>query len=307
MKWYTEVNTGKSQHLISYNNKILFLGSCFAEEIGSRMRANGFDVLVNPFGVLFNPASIALSLNRLVVGLSLTDKDIVSEGSVYKSIYHSSENASLEKDSLLEFLNDSLIRDSKFLEKSDTIALTFGTTWIYTRKSDGRVVSNCHKQPASSFVRSSLSVEECVDAIAPLIETMPGKRWFMSVSPVRHLKDGAVENMLSKARLLLAIKELSDRYDNVVYFPSYEIVMDELRDYRFYSSDLLHLSDDAAEYIWERFADFALEGKAVELLRDYKRLSDMKKHRALYPNSPEYKEFVKRTEEFEEKLLKKRN
>lgn len=307
MKWFTEVEAGRSRHLFSYKSKMLFLGSCFSEEIGTRMMESGFNVLVNPFGVLYNPASIALSLKMLSEGTPLDIEDLVKDGSVYKSIYHSGDFSSMEANSLIENINSSLLRDSDFMAKADTIALTFGTTWIYTRQSDGRVVSNCHKQPASAFVRTSMSVDECYDAIAPFIEKMAEKKWFMSVSPVRHLKDGAVENMASKSRLILAIHKLAASYENVIYFPSFEIVMDQLRDYRFYSSDLLHLSKDASDYIWERFSDFALDDNSRDLLKDYKRLADMKKHRPLFPESPEYKEFLKRIEEFENILIKKRN
>lgn len=306
MKWFTEVEADRSRYLLSYESKILFLGSCFSDEIGTRMRESGFNVLVNPFGVLYNPASIAVSLERLVERTPADIKDLVKDGSVYKSIYYSSDFSSMEANSLLDNLNSSIIRDSDFMAEADTIALTFGTTWIYTRQSDGRVVSNCHKQPASGFIRSSMSVDECFDAIAPFVEKMGGKRWFLSVSPVRHLKDGAVENMASKSRLILAIHKLAACYENVIYFPAFEIVIDQLRDYRFYSADLVHLSKDAADYIWERFSDFALDDNSRDLLRDYKRLADMKKHKPLFPESPEYKEFLTRMEEFENILIKKR-
>jgi len=306
MKWFTEVDAGRSPQMISYRDRVLFLGSCFADEISSRMERYGFEVLANPFGVLYNPLSISNSLIRLFDSTPIDEGDVVMDGSVYKSIYHSSDYASAEIHSLINYTTDSLINASEFLKKTDTISLTFGTSWVYRRKSDRRVVSNCHKQPGDSFERFSLTVDEIVAHIAPLIERGGTRRWFLSVSPVRHFKDGAVENMLSKSRLLLAVNELTKSFENVVYFPSYEIVMDELRDYRFYGPDLVHLSAGAADYIWERFADFALNSESKELLRDYKRLYEMKSHRPLFPESPEYKGLLKRIDELESMLKKKR-
>ncbi len=306
MKWFTEVDAGRSPQMISYRDRVLFLGSCFADEISSRMERYGFEVLANPFGVLYNPLSISNSLIRLFDSTPIDEGDVVMDGSVYKSIYHSSDYASADIHSLINNTTDSLINASEFLRKTDTVSLTFGTSWVYRRKSDRRVVSNCHKQPGDSFERFSLTVDEIVAQIAPLIERGGTRRWFLSVSPVRHFKDGAVENMLSKSRLLSAVNELTKIFGNVVYFPSYEIVMDELRDYRFYGPDLVHLSAGAADYIWERFADFALNSESKELLRDYKRLYEMKSHRPLFPESPEYKGLLKRIEELESMLKKKR-
>lgn len=307
MKWFTDVETGRSPHLISYKNRILFLGSCFSQEIGGRMQQYGFNTLVNPFGVLYNPQSVAHSINRLVKNEPVNTNDIVRDGSVFKSIYHSGEYSSMSMDALIENLNISISDASAFLNAADTVALTFGTTWIFKRRDDGRVVSNCHKQPAGGFERLALTTEEIVGMLAPLIELMPQKRWFLSVSPVRHLKDGAKENMLSKSSLILALNELEKRYSNVVYFPSFEIVMDELRDYRFYGPDLIHLTEEATNYIWERFAKFALEKEAEELLKDYKRLYELKRHRPLFPESSEYKGLLKRIDELDAFLKKKRS
>lgn len=306
MKWFTEVEAGRSPHLLSYKNKILTLGSCFADEIGSRMERYGFDIMVNPFGVLYNPASIALSLKRLSQYSPLTSEDIVKDGSIYKSIYHSSDFSSSDPEELLKKVNKAGEEASSFFKSADTITLTFGTTWIYRRIEDGRVVSNCHKQPANSFERISLTFEEVFEAIAPFIKNTPEKRWFLSISPIRHLKDGAIENMISKSRLILAVNEIVSRFDNAVYFPSYEIVMDELRDYRFYGPDLLHLSAETSNFLLERFLDFSLDNEAYGLLKNYKQLFEMKRHRPLFPESKEYKALLKRIDELERYLKKLR-
>lgn len=304
MKWSTYVDAGNPPFNINYGDKILFLGSCFAQEIGSVMQNMGFECVVNPFGVLYNPASIASSLERLASGIPFCKEDIIQNGDVYKSIFHSSDYADMNEEGLLREINNSLKVNSAFFRESDVVALTLGTTWLYKLKSGGRIVANCHKLPANDFVRESLTVEECLSLLEPVISKYSDKRWVISVSPVRHFKDGAHENQLSKARLLLAADTLTRRYSNVCYFSSYEIVMDELRDYRFYAADLIHLSREATDYIWQRFADFILGEKSKELLKDYKRLFEMKSHRPLFPESKNYKEFEKRLCELEEKLKK---
>lgn len=305
MKWITRVDTGIPPFNINYDDKILFLGSCFAQEIGTIMQNMGFECLVNPFGVLYNPASIAGSLERLVSATPFCSSDIIRNGDVYKSIYHSSDYAEMSEEALLRKINTSLEQSSAFFKQSDVIALTLGTTWLYKLQSDGRTVANCHKLPSNAFSREFLSAEQCISLLEPVIRKNQDKRWIISVSPVRHLKDGAHENQLSKARLLIAADELSRRYSNVCYFPSYEIVMDELRDYRFYAADMIHLSREATDYIWERFAEFILDEKSEELLKDYKRLYEMKSHRPLFPESKSYKEFEKRLCDLEEKLKKR--
>ncbi|PKP42965.1 MAG: GSCFA domain protein [Bacteroidetes bacterium HGW-Bacteroidetes-10] len=305
MKWNTPVETGSSPFWVSYRDKILFLGSCFAQEIGKTMQNMGFESLVNPFGVLYNPASIAFSLEKLMTGAPFKAEDVIQNDDIFKSIYHSSDYADISADGLLGRINDALAINSAFFHNSDVVALTMGTTWIYKLREDGRVVANCHKLPSDAFTRECLSVEDTVNMLSPFIEKYPSKRWIISVSPVRHFKDGAHENQLSKSRLLLASDELSCKYSNVCYFPSYEIVMDELRDYRFYAADLIHLNREATDYIWERFAGFILDDKSKELLRDYKRLFEMKSHRPLFPGSKNYKEFEKRLCELEEKLKKR--
>lgn len=305
MKWNTHVDTGNPPFNINYGDKILFLGSCFAQEIGSIMQNMGFECLVNPFGVLYNPASVAGSLERLASGTPFCNSDIIKNGDIFKSIYHSSDYADMSEEGLLRQINTSLEQSSAFFRQSDVIAITLGTTWLYRLQSDGRIVANCHKLPANAFTREFLSAEESLSLLEPVIQRNMDKRWVISVSPVRHFKDGAHENQLSKARLLLAADELSRRYSNVCYFPSYEIVMDELRDYRFYAADMIHLSREATDYIWERFSEFILDEKSKELLKDYKRLFEMKSHRPLFPESKSYKEFEKRLCELEEKLKKK--
>lgn len=306
MKWQTKVDSGVSPLKISYNDKILFLGSCFAQEIGEIMAQMGFDAGVNPFGVLYNPASVAMALKRLSSPVPFTADEIILNGDIYKSLSHSSEFSEMTKEGLIKRINESLEKSSAFFSAADWISITLGTSWIYRLKSSGRVVANCHKLHSDNFERENMSVREIVDVLSPCIDSSPQKKWIFNVSPVRYLKDGAHGSQLSKARLMLALEELVRKYPNTVYFPSYEIVMDELRDYRFYAHDMIHVSKEAAEYIWERFSEFILSPGSLALLEDYKKLTLMKKHRPMFPESKEFSGFEAKIKELEGDIAKKR-
>ncbi|EKD31671.1 MAG: hypothetical protein ACD_77C00278G0006 [uncultured bacterium] len=306
MKWQTKVDSGVSQFKISYNDKILFLGSCFAQEIGEIMAQMGFDVSVNPFGVLYNPASIALSLEKLSTPVPFLEEGIILNGDIYKSLSHSSEFSDMTKHGLLKKINESLEKSSAFFSTAGWISITLGTSWIYRIKSSGRVVANCHKLRSDSFTRENMSVKEIISILSTCIDANPQKKWIFNVSPVRYMKDGANGSQLSKARLMLALEELVQKYPNTVYFPSYEIVMDELRDYRFYAHDMIHVSKETTEYIWERFAEFILSADSHTLLGDYKKLTLMKKHRPMFPESNEFIDFEAKIKELEGDIAKKR-
>ena len=306
MKWQTKVDSGVSPFKISYNDKILFLGSCFAQEIGEIMAQMGFDVSVNPFGVLYNPASIALSLEKLSNPVPFLEDEIILNGDIYKSLSHSSEFSDMTKDGLLKKINESLEQSSAFFSTAGWISITIGTSWIYRLKSSGRVATNCHKLRSDNFERENMSVGEIVSILSPCIDAYPQKKWIFNVSPVRYMKDGAHGSQLSKAQLMLALEELVQKYPNTVYFPSYEIVMDELRDYRFYAYDMIHVSKETAEYIWERFSEFILSPDSLTLLGDYKKLTLMKKHRPMFPESNEFSGFEAKIKELEGDIAKKR-
>jgi len=305
MKWQTKAEIGLSPNKISYDSKIIFLGSCFAQEIGNMMSRVSFDVNVNPFGVLYNPASIASSLDKLSNPSRYTKDDIIINGDIYKSLAHSSEFSDMTEEGLLNKINLSLDQSSRFFYDAEWVVITLGTSWIYRLRENGRVVANCHKLHSDCFERVNMSVMEIVDILAPHLEKNSKKKWLFNVSPVRHMKDGAHGNQLSKARLLLAIEELVNNFPNAIYFPSYEIVMDELRDYRFYASDMVHISKEGIEYVWERFAEFVFSHDTLVLLDDYKRLAIMKEHRPMFPESEEFAAFEKKKKELEVYIAKK--
>lgn len=256
----TSVDAGKSKYGISFDDGIMVLGSCFADNIGSRLKAYGFNATVNPFGTLYNPCSVADSVFRLESGTPFTEDDIVEIGAGdgrICSFHHHSSFARGDKEDFLRNANDCLARDSEAWKNCRTVLVTYGTAWVF--RHDGRMltVANCLKRPAAEFTRYRLSVSEVTEISASLVEAFPDKRFIFTVSPIRHLADGAHGNQLSKATLLLGL----DAVNGAEYFPAYEIMMDELRDYRFWADDLVHPSQLAVEILWERFIEWALPEK----------------------------------------------
>ena len=248
MKWHTEIEIPKSRWQIKPDDRILLVGSCFTDSIGQKMQAHGLQATTNPTGVLYNPLSIVQSLNGDM------RVELVEHDGLYHSMSHHSSFSGTDSEQVLRRCLQSQAELHQALAEADVVFVTFGTAYVYFR--DGQVVANCHKLPESEFVRRRLSVQEILTAWRPLIRTMPDKHWVFTVSPIRHQRDGMHQNQLSKATLLLAIEQLQQAFpEQVTYFPAYEIVLDELRDYRFYADDLVHPSAAAVDYIWQRLCD----------------------------------------------------
>lgn len=243
MKLQTIVDIAPSPWKIGFEDNILMLGSCFADSMGERMMQRGLNVTCNPFGTLYNPLSIANAIN---LQSSISNLPLVYHEGLWHSMAHHGSFSRADKTEAEQAVADSIATIQHALEEATVIIVTFGTAWVY--EMNGQIVGNCHKLPESTFTRRRLSVEEIVAAWKPLLERYADKKWLFTVSPIRHIKDGLHENQLSKATLLQAIEELTPSY-----FPSYEIMLDELRDYRFYADDLVHPSSLAIQYIWERF------------------------------------------------------
>ena len=238
---------------------MMMLGSCFATELSSRLADRGFDVCCNPFGVLYNPASIATSLRLLDSPQYFTYDDVICSQGMYTSFFHHSSFSRTSPEEFLENANSSLCKAAESFRESDTIVVTLGTAWVFRHIERGIIVSNCHKIHPGAFKRERLSVAQVVQLLSAEIEQNPRKRWIFTVSPIRHLKDTAHGNQLSKSTLLLATEILQQRFSNVDYFPSYEIMMDELRDYRFYCENMIHPTPQAVDYIFEKFVESAID------------------------------------------------
>jgi len=253
------------------------LGSCFSDEIGEQMKQRNLNVTCNPFGTLYNPLSIAQAINypygasRLEeLPMSNDQLPLVEHEGMWHSMAHHGSFSRPTKEEAEQAVRDSIETMQQALQEATVVIVTFGTAWVY--ELDDEVVGNCHKLPEAMFTRRRLSVEEIVAAWRPILEQYPDKKWIFTVSPIRHIKDGLHENQLSKATLLLALEAISHQYSVVSYFPSYEIMLDELRDYRFYADDLVHPSSLAVNYIWERFVDtFCTNQTKNELVLQHKR------------------------------------
>lgn len=279
LKLQTPVETGRSAVCISLNDKIFVLGSCFADNMGQKMADLGFDVCVNPFGTLYNPVSICNSVARLTSGIPFSESECVQMGAgagLVCSFSHHTSFARRTEDEFLQVANASLKEASLRWKAASKVIITLGTAWIYEYTSSGETVSNCLKIEAKEFTRRRLSVRETATLLMNMIARHPEKEFIFTVSPIRHLKDGAHGNQLSKSTLLLALDEVIAKFpERCEYFPAYEIVLDELRDYRFCSPDMIHPSAQTADYLWSRFVRFAmpeselpaLDARRRELLR----------------------------------------
>ena len=293
MKFRTEIEIAKIAEGIDHTQKVFALGSCFAENISERLERAKFSVTTNPFGVLFNPFSIANAIERLDSARSFAVCDIKASRDVFFSFdAHSSLDGTTQTEAFAN-LNRAVAQGAKALQDADWVILTFGTAWVYEHK--GRVVANCHKQPASEFERRRLSVEEIVERYGRLFEgVLRDKKVVLTVSPVRHIGDGLQENSVSKATLRLAVEELVAKYENAHYFPSFEILIDDLRDYRYYADDLAHPSKMAIDYVWERFCEYALTDKAQRLLPQIEQIVSAAEHRPFNPESEAHKAFCQK-------------
>jgi len=292
---------------ISYQDKILTLGSCFAENIGQKMTNVFFETDINPFGVLYNPVSVKNSIELLLQNSIFTSEDIFEYKSLWQSFSHSSQFTGLSEMECLNNINSRLNLSGEFIQKTNVLLITFGTAWVFEEKKSGRVVSNCHKLPAGDFVKRRLTVEEIVNDFKTLIFNLqtlyPKLVIVFSVSPIRHWKEGAHENNVSKSILLLAIDELQKQHENIHYFPAYEILMDELRDYRFYARDMLHPSEVAVDYIWQRFSETFFSAETLLIKKKVEQLVADMSHRPFQPDSPEFKKFLENTEKRKSELL----
>ena len=293
MKFRTEIEIAPLAEGMAHGAKIFALGSCFAENISERLAKAKFSVESNPFGVLFNPASIANAIERLDSARSFAVCDITAGKECYFSFdAHSSLDGKTHTEAFAN-LNRAVAKGAKALAESEWVILTFGTAWIYEH--EGKVVANCHKQPASQFQRRRMSVEEIVARYDALFEgVLREKRVILTVSPVRHIGDGLQENSVSKATLRLAVEELVAKHANASYFPSYEILIDDLRDYRFYAEDLAHPSKVAVDYVWERFCEAILAEEARSLLPQIEQIIQASQHRPFNPESEAHKCFCRK-------------
>lgn len=311
MKLNTPVEIKPLEKRLTYKDSILFVGSCFADEIGRRCTERYFDTRVNPFGVLFNPCSISDCLGLLegyginAEQCSFIPEDVIETSGGFCSFHHHGSMARPTAQEFLDNANRVLADASDFYYREGWVVVTLGTAFIYTDKESGNVVANCHKLPADRFERTMIDADQVYDALSQYVAARPDRQWIFTVSPVRHLSDGLHANTLSKATLHLGIQKLVERYPNAHYFPAYEILIDELRDYRFYADDMMHPSAQAADYIFERFMDFALADSDRPLLAEAEKVHGMMQHRILNAGTAQAAKFEAQRNQALESLLSK--
>lgn len=253
----------------------------------------------NPFGIVYNPLSAKLVLDRLMEDRPYKQEELFHYEGIWSSFDHHSRFSDVDDAACLVKINNRVGHSSQFLNKAGFLFITFGTSYVYMKKSDGKVVANCHKLPAADFIRRRLTAEEIVAEYSILLEQLfklnPKLNIVFTVSPVRHWKDGAHENQLSKAILLLAIDQIAKAFPQTAYFPSYEIVMDDLRDYRFYEEDMLHPNKVAINYIWSRFKEVFMDADTLNLMKEVEKVVQAFNHKPFNPNSGTYQTFIRQT------------
>lgn len=295
MNFRTQVELPEKQTEIRHSEQIMLFGSCFAENIGNLLVENKFRCDVNPYGVLYNPVSIAKALWQIIEGKVYTESDLFFSRGGWHSWMHHSHFSSPCSDECLLRINGRLQQASASLATVDWLVVTWGTAHVYMLQ-EGEVVGNCHKQPDRMFSRSRLNVctivEEWRNVIVRLKEINPAMKFLFTVSPIRHVKDGMHGNQLSKSTLLLAADELCRTCPDCYYFPSYEIMMDELRDYRFYADDMFHPSRMAVEYVWNCFSNCYFSAETQTFLREWEEIKKGIAHKPYAPESEAYRTFL---------------
>jgi len=296
MQWSTPFTISKSPFPISHQSKILSLGSCFAETVGQKMVGYKFDCLVNPFGTIFNPISLVKLLETALHLQQWDEAEILErEGLFFHYSSHSDLVAESKKELIQKLFNQASLCN-KYLEHGSHLILTFGTAWIYELAETGSLVANCHKQPSTNFKKRLLSLEEMKGKLKSLLSqianSFPSLKVILTISPVRHIKDGIPENQLSKSLLRVLCAELENSFSYVSYFPAYEIMLDELRDYRFYKADLIHPTEEAENYIWEKWGASYLTDEAREKSGQIHKITQELRHRPLNPHSEGHRKFL---------------
>jgi uncharacterized protein YqgV (UPF0045/DUF77 family) len=300
MQFRTELILPESDRKISHSQKILGIGSCFVDSIGEKLEESKFQVLLNPFGTLFHPLAIENALARIHSLTFYSQDEIFKYKDLHFSWDHHSSFSQTTMKATLEKVNSELEMANNFMQNADCFILTFGTSWVYKLKELGLFVANCHKVPNPNFQKYLLtdtqiksSIKNCFNLI---FDINPNAQIITTISPVRHTKDGIVENNISKSRLISNLCDVAMQYDKVDYFPSFEIMMDDLRDYRFYKDDLIHPNEMALQYIWEKFSDAYFEESTKERIKIAKKINLSLAHRPMNTNTTSYKEFLYKTQ-----------
>lgn len=295
----TVVRTQSSASKIALKHRILTLGSCFSDAIGARLQQNKFAVRANPFGVVYNPISIHKTVESIIRRETPETSRYVLNDDVHLHYDFHSSFSDLDKGRLDESIRGAIRESHDFLKNSSWILVTYGTAWVFTHRESGRVVANCHKQPARLFDKSLLAVDQIVQSFQAMYRELksftPRVNIVLTVSPVRHIKDTLQFNSVSKSILRVACHEIGLQFPDVEYFPAYEIMMDDLRDYRFYKSDMIHPTEQAEDYIWNAFTHQYMDSGALDFIQQWRSIYPALAHRPFHPASSGHQIFLRQT------------
>ncbi len=312
MELQTRVPLQAANNQIDYQSRVLLLGSCFVENIGAKLEYYKFRTLQNPFGILFHPKAIEKLLSKAIRGEFYSEDDIFHYNERWHCFDVHSDLSDSSKDELLSKLNGALTQTREQLTVATHVLVTLGTSWVYRHRATNALVANCHKVPQKAFAKELLSATEVVDSLKEMIGLLqsvnPKIQCVLTVSPIRHLKDGFVGNQRSKAHLISAIHEVvsqSGQEAQVAYFESYELMMDELRDYRFYKNDMVHPNDLAVDYIWEKFSGVWISANAQQTMGAVEEIQKGIMHRPFFPESEQHRKFLQSLKLKIEKLQQK--
>jgi len=300
MQFRTQIPISKTNNPIDYNSKIISVGSCFAENMAGKFDYFKFQNATNLFGIIFNPVSIEKIISRVIKEEFYTEKDVFFYNERWHSYEVHSDLSNSDRQELLETLNKAISETYKYLKKATHIIITYGTSWIYRNTESDEIVANCHKVPQKQFSKELLPVEVIQKSIQNTIDLIqvlnPNINFIFTVSPVRHIKDGFAENQLSKAHLFAALHEVLKNHNSKLltpnYFPSYEIMMDELRDYRFYAEDMLHPNQVAIDYIWHKFSENYISEESISTMQEVSEIQKSLRHRSFNPESEQHQKFL---------------
>jgi GSCFA family len=280
---------------ISYTDNIMLVGSCFTEHISDRLQQHKFKVLSNPNGILFNPLSVAQCINNYIDGKTYTANDLFHFNELWNSWDHHTRFSHINREAALAGINDTTARATAFIHGADWLIITLGSAFQYHLIENGRPVANNHRAPSQWFAKKLLPISDITDTLSPTLEKLfdinPYVNVLFTISPVRHIRDGAVDNNRSKARLIEAVHHLTGTYDRAHYFPAYELIIDILRDYRFYDIDLVHPNYSGTTFVWEHFVRSCISPQAAELMQQVHEIATARNHRARFPETEAHKKF----------------
>ena len=312
MEFRTTIKTAENRGLLHHSDSVMLLGSCFSDNIGAKMRGAMMNVDVNPFGTIYNPMSIAASLKRLISAEPVAGIDLFEQNGVWNSYAFHSRFSLPDKQATLDRMNRRIAEAHRHLAEAQVLIITLGTAMVYRRLDNGQVVNNCHKVPQFQFLREMASAADISDTLTDALQQLwnfnESLRVIFTVSPIRHIADGLEVNSLSKATLRVAVNNVltraNARQPRVDYFPAYEIVMDDLRDYRFYAPDMVHPSDVAVEYIWQQFQAAYLDDRSAQAVARCERVNKRLQHRPMSASAEQVERFNADTRHVLRNLIK---